>query len=60
LTATLSGGPLDGDYLVIGRDGDGGQYRGRSTIKEHNGIAVISSAIGASTYICQGRRTLDT
>jgi hypothetical protein len=46
---------LDGDYLVVGFDPTGSQYRGRATIKVHEGVLVIASVIGPKTYICQGR-----
>jgi hypothetical protein len=52
--------PLDGDYLVYGRDPDGSPYRGHATVKGSEGVVVIASTIGARTYICQGRCNHDT
>jgi hypothetical protein len=48
-------GGLAGEYLVTGFNATGKQYRGRAAIREHDGILVIASTIGARTYVCQGR-----
>jgi TIR domain-containing protein len=60
---SAAGGPpvdgLDGEYIVAGRHPDGSPYRGRATVKEYENVVIIASAIGASTFICQGRRELD-
>jgi len=42
--STFPGGSLDGDYLVVGRDADGLQYRGRSTVRVHDGVSPLRLA----------------